>query len=220
MAEAFHLPFVEGERLRVRGGFWRVDRIRTFASCAALSLQGADAATFGTARTLLFPFDRPSRLPRRSGFRVARRRRGLRTLADVIVASHPYDGLRAAGAARIDLLAFQLEPALAVCRGLSHRFLLADEVGLGKTIQAGLVLAELHARGEAANTLIVVPSGMRDQWATELSTHFGLVPEVIDLASLATASAGVPAGTNPWAVPGVRIVSLDFIKRPEVLVAL
>ncbi|MBI1875490.1 MAG: DEAD/DEAH box helicase [Acidobacteria bacterium] len=217
MLETRHAPFVPGERVRVRGGLWQVDGVREFPGCATLLLRGADAATFGTSRTVLLPFDRPSRQPRTAQPRVVSRRRGLRTVVELAAICHPYEGLRAAAAARIDLLGFQLEPALAICRGLGSRILLADEVGLGKTIQAGLILAELQTRDEANHTLIVVPSGIRDQWASELSAHFGFRPLVLDLAALAAASSEVPAGVNPWSIPGVRIVSIDFLKRPEVL---
>jgi superfamily II DNA or RNA helicase len=220
MPESLHVPFVPGERVRVRGGLWHIDGIEEFPGCATLALRGADVRTFGTSRTVLLPFDRPSRLLRGLAPRVVSRRRGLRTVAELSATCHPYEGLRAAATARIDLLGFQLEPALAVCRGLGSRILLADEVGLGKTIQAGLILAELHARGEASHTLIAVPSGMRDQWATELAAHFGFTPQVLDLAALAVASSEVPAGFNPWSIPGVLIVSIDFIKRPEVLQSL
>ena len=74
--------------------------------------------------------------------------------------------------AAIDILPFQLEPALALVRGHASRFLLADEVGLGKTIQAGLMLAELRQRGWCEHALIVTPAGLRQQWAEELRHRF------------------------------------------------
>ena len=51
---------------------------------------------------------------------------------------------------------------------MGTRVLIADEVGLGKTIQAGLIIAELRARGAADKVLIVTPAGLRDQWIDEL----------------------------------------------------
>ena len=71
--------------------------------------------------------------------------------------------------ARIDLLPHQLEPAMAILRGLGTRVLLADEVGLGKTIQAGLVVSELLARGAIERVLVLTPPGLRDQWLQELA---------------------------------------------------
>lgn len=53
------------------------------------------------------------------------------------------------------------------------RYLLADEVGLGKTIEAGLILRELKLRGLVERTLVVVPKGLMPQWVTEMQLHFG-----------------------------------------------
>ena len=80
--------------------------------------------------------------------------------------------LRAAARAQLTILPFQLEPALAVTRGDTCRVLIADEVGLGKTIQAGLVVAETIARTPDARVLIVSPAGLRDQWRGELQSRF------------------------------------------------
>ena len=56
--------------------------------------------------------------------------------------------------------------------GSRIRYLLADEVGLGKTIEAGLILRELKLRGRVRRTLIVVPKGLISQWLSEMKTHF------------------------------------------------
>src|SRR5690606_32658120 len=53
------------------------------------------------------------------------------------------------------------------------RYLLADEVGLGKTIEAGLIMRELKLRGLVKRTLVVAPKGLVTQWVAEMRTHFG-----------------------------------------------
>ncbi|MDF4751233.1 SNF2-related protein, partial [Vibrio parahaemolyticus] len=53
------------------------------------------------------------------------------------------------------------------------RYLFADEVGLGKTIEAGLVMRELKLRGMAKRILVCAPKGLVSQWVSEMSTHFG-----------------------------------------------
>lgn len=216
----FTVPFSAGDAVRARGACWRIDAIREHGDCAALRLTGLDRAAFRVARTLLVPFDRPVRLGAKTSPRVVSRRRGLLSLSELIEQTHPFGGLHAAATARIELFGFQLQPALAIVRGLATRVLLADEVGLGKTIQAGLIISELHARGHADRVLVVVPPGMREQWRAELEERFGLAPQVLDLDSLAAAVSALPAGVNPWAIPGVTISSIDFVKRPEVLPAL
>ena len=122
----------------------------------------------------------------------------------------------AAARADVDLLPHQLEPALAVVRHGARRLLLADAVGLGKTIEAGLVLAELRARSALDRALVLAPPGLCDQWCAELAGRFGLEPVVADAGWLRGLRPVLPASINPWSVPGIRVASLDFAKRPEV----
>ena len=126
------------------------------------------------------------------------------------------DTLAAAARADLDLLPHQLEPALAVVRHGARRLLLADAVGLGKTIEAGLVLAELRARSVLDRVLVLAPAGLCDQWCAELSGRFGMEPVVADAAWLRSLRPVLPATVNPWSIPGIRVASIDFAKRPEV----
>ncbi|MGH9347592.1 MAG: helicase-related protein, partial [Vicinamibacterales bacterium] len=132
-------------------------------------------------------------------------------------ATPSWTSLRAAARAHLALFPYQLEPALAMMRGLACRILLADEVGLGKTIQAGLIVAELVERERDARVLVVTPASLRDQWRDELRDRFAVHAEVIDAAGLARAASDLPAGVNPWAIPHVAITSIDFLKRPDVI---
>ena len=100
------------------------------------------------------------------------------------------------------------------------RFLLADEVGLGKTIQCGLILTELRARGLIGRTLILAPASLREQWAAELRDRFRLETQVLDHASLAALVASLPVGVNPWATTEIAVSSIDLVKRPEVRLAI
>jgi superfamily II DNA or RNA helicase len=95
--------------------------------------------------------------------------------------------------------------------------LIADGVGLGKTIQAGLLVAELCARSHATRALVLVPAGLREQWADELARHFNLQTCNADALWLASPPSGRSSGSNPWSLPGVYVSSHDFVKRPEVL---
>jgi superfamily II DNA or RNA helicase len=117
----------------------------------------------------------------------------------------------------MDLLPHQLEPALALVRGAGCRVLLADEVGLGKTVQAGLVAAELGARGAADRVLVVAPAGLRDQWAHELQERFAFTPVVVDVRNLRLTATSLPVGANPWQAIPFAIVSVDYLRRPDVL---
>ena len=114
----------------------------------------------------------------------------------------------------------QLVPALTLVQGHSTRMLVADAVGLGKTLTAAVVLSELTARGVGSRVLILVPAGLRDQWRDELLSRTSIVADIVDAAALAARRDGALTRPNPWAGPGVSIVSLDFAKQPTVLAGL
>jgi hypothetical protein len=75
---------------------------------------------------------------------------------------------------RFEPFDYQLRAAATVLRRMRGRAVLADEVGLGKTIEACLVLAELRLRGLARHILVLVPPGLAEQWREELERKFGL----------------------------------------------
>jgi SNF2 family DNA or RNA helicase len=108
---------------------------------------------------------------------------------------------------------YQLQAARSALRRMRGRAILADEVGLGKTIEAGLILAELRLRGLADRCLIITPPGLLAQWQEELERKFA-VPTV--LAGRETAIPGREAGT-PWRGGGVDrpviIASLATARR-------
>lgn len=80
---------------------------------------------------------------------------------------------------RFEPFPHQLAAAGRALRQMQARVLLADEVGLGKTIEAALVLSELHLRGLAPNVLVVVPAGLVEQWREELDRKFALPSTVV-----------------------------------------
>lgn len=142
-------------------------------------------------------------------------------MRDALQSAMPaWTSLRSPATARISLLPFQLEPALAITRGLATRVLIADDVGLGKTIQAALIVAEVRAREPDARVLIVTPAGLREQWRDELTHRFDIPCTLVDATSIARTAATVPSDINPWSLPRTAIASIDFVKRPEVMRAL
>jgi superfamily II DNA or RNA helicase len=128
------------------------------------------------------------------------------------------DSLRAAATADVAIFPYQLEPALAVVGGRASRILIADEVGLGKTIQAGLIIAETLARRGDAHVLVLCPAGLREQWRAELRGRFHADPVVLDAPALRRLP--FVEGANPWSVHPLVLTSMDYIKRPEVVRAL
>jgi superfamily II DNA or RNA helicase len=99
------------------------------------------------------------------------------------------------------------------------RYLLADEVGLGKTIEAGLVLRELKLRGRVKRILVVAPKGLVRQWQAEMRLHFGEKFQFIEPSELAAfrqwRSGGAGEEDNLWRMHDQVICSLDSVKPLE-----
>jgi superfamily II DNA or RNA helicase len=205
-----------GDLVTVRRSRWRVADVRHYDTCALVTLRGAGRPDTGIVRRVLAPFDLIDPIERVRRARVVGARAWRHACRAALAADVSPGGLAAARSAAIDLLPYQLEPALAVVRGLGTRFLLADEVGLGKTIQAGLVASELIARGSIDRVLVLAPAGLRDQWVDELSRRFGLESTRVDARMLCRTASGLPVGVNPWATAAVAVASIDYVKRPEV----
>ena len=92
------------------------------------------------------------------------------------------------------------------------RFLLADEVGLGKTIEAGMVMKELKLRGAAKRILIVVPKGLATQWDSEMRNHFNEQFQIINGEDISSLDRLFASDGGAWKVFDQVLVSLDSIK--------
>ena len=95
------------------------------------------------------------------------------------------------------------------------RYLLADEVGLGKTIEAGLVMRELKLRGLVRRTLVVAPKGIATQWVAEMQTHFNEQFQLVlgdDISTLQRLAPGADQRNSAWTMFDQVIVSLDSVK--------
>ena len=206
-----------GERVLVRGHAWTIVELTAFADCDALRLSGAAPGNAGASRTLLVPFDRPRPLHRPASIRVVRPRRWLHALRQAGACAHPAWGLKRIARSTIDVLPYQLEPALAMLGLGVPRVMIADAVGLGKTIQAGIILDECAFERASFRALVVAPAGLREQWTQELADRFGLAATVAGAAWLARAGRELPPDVNPWVLPGIYVTSFDFVKQPEVL---
>jgi superfamily II DNA or RNA helicase len=212
-------PTPAGAHVEVRGEPWIVVRAEAFDSCTLVTLRGTGDENLGHTTELLAPFDRLKAVSRSSRVRRVSRPHALRAAARSVTRAHEWSEPWTTTTARMELLPWQLEPAMAAVRGAT-RLLLADGVGLGKTIQAGLILAELRARGFISRALVLTPASLREQWAAELGDRFALEPVVLDHAALARLAADLPPGVNPWTVAEIAISSIDLVKRGEVRRAL
>jgi SNF2 family DNA or RNA helicase len=112
--------------------------------------------------------------------------------------------------AKIDLLPHQVVLVHKVANANPRRFLIADEVGLGKTIETALVLRELASRGELKRALIIVPASLVENWRRELNDVFHL-----DFSVFGKEDNGQPSKENPFKTYDRLIGSIDTLKREK-----
>lgn len=120
--------------------------------------------------------------------------------------------------AGIRLAPYQLLPLRKALRLPRVNLLIADDVGLGKTVEAGLVLRELLLRRRVDYTVVLAPAAMTHQWREELQTKFGLAFDIVDAAYLEALRRRRGYGANPWAA-GSRFILSHRLLGDEAYVA-
>jgi len=111
---------------------------------------------------------------------------------------------------------YQLVPVVMALEMPRVRMLLADDVGLGKTIEAGLIITELMARQMASRLLVIVPANLREQWREALDYFFHIPARIISTRHRREMERELPAGANPWEYYPYLITSVDYAKQPGV----
>ena len=119
------------------------------------------------------------------------------------------------GEARVDIKPHQVSVVHRVITNYPHRFLLCDEVGLGKTVEAGLVLKELRARDAAARCLVIAPPNLVRQWQFELKSKFNETFSVINSDTVRFLRTTQGLNGNPFDAYDSVIVSSSWISGPE-----
>ncbi|MEU6086696.1 DEAD/DEAH box helicase [Streptomyces sp. NPDC047085] len=108
--------------------------------------------------------------------------------------------------------AYQLVPLLMALRQKTVRMLISDDVGIGKTVEAGLIASELLAQGEASGLAVLCSPALAEQWQQELRSKFGIDAELVLSSTVTRLERGLDLGQSLFdRYPNV-IVSTDFIK--------
>lgn len=110
---------------------------------------------------------------------------------------------------------YQLVPLLMALRIHLPRLLIADDVGIGKTIEAGLILRELMDRGEVDAFSVLCPPHLVEQWMIELESRFGIDAVAVTAGSAARLERGLPVAQTLFDAFPYTVVSLDYIKAEK-----
>lgn len=119
------------------------------------------------------------------------------------------------GAIQVD--DFQLVPLLKALRMPRISLLLADDVGLGKTVEAGLILSELLIRRRVRRVLILSPASLRTQWQQEMNDKFSIPFDIVDRDQTHSLRKRLGLDANPWRTFPRVVTSFHYLKQPDVL---
>lgn len=209
-----------GTEVHARGLRWQVVFTQPLGAQTLVRLRGVEGALRGQELDLLHPFERIAPIvhdlqPQKAG---PLRNWLVYHQAFLLEQALGADALLAVQPGRLRIEPYQLVPVLRAIRMSRPRLLLADGVGLGKTIQTGLVLTELVARRIAHRILVVSPAGpLLQQWREEMRERFGLRLQVVDRACLEEVRRQNELGANPFDHIPLGLVSIDFLKQEKVL---
>lgn len=132
-------------------------------------------------------------------------------------ASEPHSPIASPLFGAVQIEDFQLVPLLKALRMPRISLLLADDVGLGKTIEAGLILTELLLRRRIRRVLIISPAALRKQWQQEMKVKFSLTFDVIDREETHALHKRLGLDANPWRTYPRIITSYHYLRQPDVL---
>jgi superfamily II DNA or RNA helicase len=116
--------------------------------------------------------------------------------------------------AGIKLDAYQMEPLRKALRMPRVNLFIADDTGLGKTIEAGLIARELLLRKKVKTIVVSAPSSVLEQWQAEMEERFGLLFEILDRAYFTRMRRERGFGVNPWATHSRFLVSHSLLRDP------
>jgi len=205
--------FMPGNLVRARGREWVVQSESRRDWLRLRPLGGADDDTISLIPELELQPVAPATFPWPQPDQAGNHAAGL-LLRDALRLKLRAGGgpFRSFGNIAVEPRGYQLVPLLMALRLSTVRLLIADDVGIGKTIEAGLIARELMDRGEIARVAVLCPPHLVEQWQSELESRFNLQAVALTSASAARVERDLPHGVSLFDHYPVVVVSLDYIK--------
>ncbi|GAA1190196.1 DISARM system SNF2-like helicase DrmD [Prauserella alba] len=221
MADGATAELTTGALVAVRGHKWIVSDIDAAAGNTLVSLQSVEDGRFGDTLEVIWEVE-PGRQVLPSGSLPDVTEQGfdppeqLAAFLDAVrwsaVTSADTQTLQAPYRSGVAIEDYQLEPLARAVGAPRVNLLLADDVGLGKTIEAGLVAQELLLRHRTQRIMIVAPAGLTTKWQDEMAEKFGLDFTIIDSERCAQVRREYGSAANPFNVYPLTIVSLPWLR--------
>lgn len=221
-----HLAIAPGTRIELRNEEWLVRRLDNTASggqqltCVGLSELVRDKeaiflteldnnSTLKTRINVLNPVETEFVSDKSGGFIDSRLYLEAQLRESPPTDNKIYLGHRAA----MDLVSYQLQPTLQALQQPRQRILIADAVGLGKTLEAGILVSELIRRGKGKRILVVAVKSMLTQFQKEFWNRFTIPLTRLDSTGIQRVRTQIPANHNPFLYYDKAIVSVDTLKQ-------
>ncbi len=214
------LSYAPGVRVEIRDAEWRIKCVdRTSDGGELLTCEGLSELVRGREATFLSKIEKSIRIlapedtllvdDTSSSYSASRL-----YLATLIRQAPPVDEKIYLGQhAALDVMAYQLEPARQALQQPRQRILIADSVGLGKTLEAGILVSELIARGKGKRILVLAVKSMLSQFQQEFWNRFSIGLTRLDSQGLQRVRNRIPTNHNPFHYFDRSIISIDTLKQ-------
>lgn len=215
-------PIAPGAHVVVRDAVWRVVQVDTTTTGGrSIRAVGVDEAVRGHEGVFLDEYEPSIEVLDPAETRLVADRSHQYRASLLYIESHlravppPDAEVHTGDRAALDVLPYQREPARLALQQLRPRILIADAVGLGKTLEAGILLAELIRRGRARRILVVTTKSMLVQFQKEMWIRFTIPLVRLDSDRLRRVRRQIPTNHNPFHFYDRTIVSMDTLKQND-----
>ncbi len=215
------MNYAPGSRVKIRDAEWIVRRVdRTLKGGYALSVVGLSELVKDTASVFLTDIDKNIEVidPLETSFVADTStyyRDSMLYIESLLRTATPPndDKLYIGHTAAMDTLPFQLEPTIQALQEPRQRILIADTVGLGKTLEAGILVSELIRRGKGKRILVLTVKSMLTQFQKEFWSRFTIPLTRLDSVGIQRVRAKIPSNHNPFYYYDKSIISIDTLKQ-------